>query len=172
MITRERIDLRKIDHAIKDAIIGVLHQQDGFLDNEPVIHKATESIEAIAGAIPRYQSDSNFHARVNMLAYAVINSLQKLLAELSQADSAWINVKDRLPQTQKMILCYMPLSYNGSNGIHYGWLNFEPNGNPPVFREHSPNAYAHRMEDEMYTGIKNSQVTHWMPLPKPPAIKE
>jgi hypothetical protein len=71
-----------------------------------------------------------------------------------------------------MVLCYMPLSYDGANGIHYGWLNYEvdyqgrPNG--LAWRAHSPHAYAHRMEDEVHTGTKGSKVTHWMALPKSP----
>jgi hypothetical protein len=85
----------------------------------------------------------------------------------------WISVDERLPEPQTMVLCYMPLSYNGANGVHYGWLNMEVNymrqPNGVAWRAHSPHAYAHRMEDEMHTGTKGSKVTHWMPLPKPPS---
>lgn len=85
----------------------------------------------------------------------------------------WKRVEEGLPPPQTMVLCYVPLSYNGANGIHYGWLNMELNyrGEPNgvAWREHSPHAYAHRMEDELYTGTKGSRVTHWMALPPPPA---
>ena len=82
--------------------------------------------------------------------------------------SEWIKVTDRLPQTQTMVLCYMPISYSGSGGIHYGWLSTDVRPallGKPVWKEHSPHSYAHDMESERFTGCSGSKVTHWMPLP-------
>jgi hypothetical protein len=82
----------------------------------------------------------------------------------------WISVKEQLPDTQIMVLCFMRVAYNAQ--IHLGWLNqdldFKGEPNRKTWREHSHNAYAHAMEDEKFTGTFSSQVTHWMPLPKPP----
>lgn len=88
----------------------------------------------------------------------------------------WIAVEQSLPPPHTMVLCYAPLSYNGADGIHYGWLNLEvdyrgrPNGT--AWRAHSPHAYAHRIEDEMHSGTPGTRVTHWMPLPKPPSQQQ
>ena len=88
----------------------------------------------------------------------------------------WIKVEDRLPAVSQMVLCYMPLSYNGCNGIHYGWLSpkydWKGNHNGVSWREHSPNQYAHEMEDHRFTGTTGSRVTHWTSLPKPPDVIE
>ena len=84
----------------------------------------------------------------------------------------WISVDDYLPGDSEMVLCYVPLSYNGYRGIHYGWigprLNYAGKIVGRVFREHSPHAYAHEMEDAAFTGAMGSKVTHWMRLPNPP----
>jgi len=87
----------------------------------------------------------------------------------------WIRAIDCLPPVQHMVLCYMPLSYGGYMGVHYGWLNAEVNMKgqrvEPVWRAHSPYAYAHRMEDEKHTGSPGSRVTHWKMI-VPPSEEE
>ncbi len=86
----------------------------------------------------------------------------------------WVSVEDKLPALQTMVLCYMPLSYNGSSGMHWGWLSerLDHRGlvtGARVWKEHSPHSYAHDMEDERYTGTAGSKVTHWARRPTPPA---
>ena len=84
----------------------------------------------------------------------------------------WIPVNEKLPGHQRMVLCYMPLSYNGYGGVHYGWLSpkLDHRGNVigEVWKAHSPFSYAHDMESPHHTGTSGSVVTHWMPLPEPP----
>jgi len=96
---------------------------------------------------------------------------QAAKARAERLENRWISVDQRLPDTQKMVLCYMPVAYNGQ--IHYGWLNqdldFRGNPSKKTWREHSHNAYAHAMEDPLFTGTDASKVTHWMPRPEPPA---
>jgi len=96
---------------------------------------------------------------------------ENLRTKVERLENRWISVDQRLPDTQKMVLCYMPVAYNGQ--IHYGWLNqdldFRGNPSKKTWREHSHNAYAHAMEDPLFTGTDASKVTHWMPLPEPPA---
>lgn len=71
-----------------------------------------------------------------------------------------------------MVLCYVPLSYSGYRGIHYGWIgprfDYQRRVVGREWRAHSPHCYAHAMEDPTYTGVQGSKVTHWMPLPEPP----
>ena len=88
--------------------------------------------------------------------------VRELLEEDRQA--RWIDVNERLPSFQHMVLCYMPVAYSGYKGIHYGWLEMTTND----WRTHTPHEYAEKMESEKYTGAKNSKVTHWMPLPEGP----
>jgi len=94
---------------------------------------------------------------------------------MNHKDGSWIRASEMLPPCQHMVLCYMPLSYNGYKGIHYGWLNAEVNMKgqlvEPVWRAHSPYAYAHRMEDEKHTGSPGSRVTHWKMI-VPPSEEE
>lgn len=57
----------------------------------------------------------------------------------------WISVKDRLPEEEKEVLCYL------GNALGKGLI--------VAFRRHG---------DWYFDGWKCPTVTHWMPLPEPP----
>jgi hypothetical protein len=57
----------------------------------------------------------------------------------------WISVKDRLPEEEKEVLCYL------GNALGKGIV--------VAFRRHG---------DWYFDGWKCPTVTHWMPLPEPP----
>ena len=59
----------------------------------------------------------------------------------------WISVKDRLPETEDHVLCCTQ-SKKGDQNIVRGYYR----------------------QDGIWVSGMNSNVTHWMPLPDPPAI--
>ncbi len=72
--------------------------------------------------------------------------------------SEWISVKDRLPEVYERVLCIL----NGEQIV----LQLEKES--PAFEESFKEfLYWHEPFDE-YMQIEWHEVTHWMPLPKPP----
>lgn len=65
--------------------------------------------------------------------------------------SEWISVKNRLPEKDTAVLCY----YDGYLDVMEYWYD-EDNGKPVFYNPPSP---------------PSENVTHWMPLPKPPEDK-
>ena len=71
----------------------------------------------------------------------------------------WISVKDRLPESQRMVLCYTP--YDGFMFVGY-------------YQEVEPNSYW-KSYWNIITAMRSTKkitkkVTHWMPLPEAPKI--
>lgn len=63
----------------------------------------------------------------------------------------WINIKDKLPEKDTPVLCYY---YDKYMDVMEYW-DTDEKGNPEFFKAPYPFI---------------NQVTHWMPLPKPPEI--
>ncbi len=76
-------------------------------------------------------------------ALAVIKQLEN-----KEPVQEWISVKDRLPEPNKLVLCWWE-SGDGERE-HYGFATFQSHGVWYVSNEGMP------------------EVTHWMPLPQPP----
>lgn len=74
----------------------------------------------------------------------VLSVLELLKTEPSVEPSGWISVEDRLPESEEYVLC-CTLAKNGTQNIIRGYYS---NG--------------------MWRVGMNSNVTHWMPLPKLP----
>lgn len=76
--------------------------------------------------------------------------LEKLAAEKDAKKPEWISVKDRLPEENVVVLICVDngrckeVKVSGLTG--FGWMLFDKN--------------------------KNKEVTHWMPMPKPPKEEE
>lgn len=71
----------------------------------------------------------------------------------------WINVKDRLPEENKLYLCVrtshpkMWLESFDTKERKFGvWWDYEPDG----------------QYHKKYRFIENKGISHWMPLPEPP----
>lgn len=62
----------------------------------------------------------------------------------------WITVKDRLPETNRTVLVYMPELFNNIRTAFYA-------------------RYWSENDEDWHEGWStNMTVTHWMPLPEPP----
>jgi hypothetical protein len=80
---------------------------------------------------------------------------------------AWYSFPDWMPPDGTMLLVYIPVSYNGHNGIHYGYWNFHKK-RFETLSERGPDGERFDLTDARRTGTDNSVVTHWSQLPQPP----
>ncbi len=69
--------------------------------------------------------------------------------------SEWINVKDRLPQDKTETIIIFSDGFCVYFGRYYDGDSFD---GEPLFKVESSNGHIFR----------DSEVTHWMPLPEPP----
>ena len=67
----------------------------------------------------------------------------------------WVSVKDRMPETQRMVILATPCSQRGP--VDYGFLDFADH----IFKVQSMAGW----DDVRDYG---GEVTHWMPMPQPP----
>ena len=79
-------------------------------------------------------------------------TLAELMAEFHDQQSKWISVDERLPEVHGSVLIFKPSDF--PDKVYVGWLS---EGNR-WFEEDGPDGVS--FVDE---------VTHWMPLPDPPA---
>lgn len=80
----------------------------------------------------------------------MIQDLRRENAELQTRVPKWISVKDRLPRNYMSVLAYMPRHYP-CQLIHECYIGSDGEW-------HSSAVY----------GVKSEDITHWMPIPKPP----
>lgn len=116
--------------------------------------------------------------------------LEKLAAEKDAKKPEWISVKDRLPENEQEVLIYCnrggfrfvcPAIYEDGTMLTqdsgWNWYDIEEYG---TYSEENDDYFVAKgwwenrqfTPDDVYNCPVDCEVTHWMPLPKPPKEEE
>jgi hypothetical protein len=82
----------------------------------------------------------------------------------------WISVEEQLPEVHVTVLVYLPDEFDSEVCLQLGSRAPEDSLLPGLRAEPGPQwGWTVRVERDGFEAPAHSRVTHWMPLPEPPA---
>lgn len=123
-------------------------------------------LKEISNWIVATASTASFsHDELNALHYAdkvrdgadLIEQQQALIERLQAEVPAWISVEERLPEKSGQYLTYN----------EFGWFNAYSYS--IIHKQWNTQDW---MSEKSAKGLGINSITHWMPLPKPPEVKQ